>query len=328
MLELTVRRVMRKIPAERVIIITNSSQVRLMREQVPFLPARNIVAEPMGRDTAPCIAFAAAIVSSIDKDALMLVLPADHMIGKDAEFWNIVRAGMPLCSGPEGKLVTFGIVPTSPRTGYGYIRRGGSHAKTGGVEFSKVARFTEKPDLKTAQKYFQSGNYFWNSGIFLWSAASIRESFRAYAPEIDKVAQGFDRVIRKGRVNRAALAGMYGSFPKISIDYAIMEKSDRVLVAQSGFSWNDVGSWPSVREYLDSDGDANAWSGLFSGLDCKGCTVISDQGQKHLVAALGLENIVIVHTADATLVCPESRAEEIKKIVSKAKADPKLKRFT
>ncbi len=326
MIRMTVDRIRRRVPADRIFIVTHRSQKTLLRREVPEIPARNVLAEPVGRDTAPCIAYAASVLHRIGPDALMLVLPADHVIENEKAFWSIVDDAAPLVSGPEGALLTIGIRPRGPRTGYGYIERGAPEAAKGAkTKFFRVRRFTEKPDAARARRYVQSGRFYWNSGMFLWSVASIRREFAEHAPEIAACFRPLDGPRLPGL---SQVARVYERSPRISIDYAVMEKSRRVLVAEGAFDWNDVGSWASVRPYLAADAGGNASVGRFASHDCRGCTVFSDRKGKHLVAAVGLENMVIVHTDEATLVCPEGRAEEIKKLVSALKKDRELIRYT
>lgn len=328
MIQLTVDRVLKHVAPERVFIITNKSQAPLLASQVPEIPFGNIVAEPMGRDTAPCVGFAAALCACADENAMMLVLPADHVIEKEEIFWDIVKAGIGVCAKRPESLLTFGIVPHSPRTGYGYIEKADLYENAGGIEFFNVARFTEKPNLENATRYVQSGNFYWNSGIFLWSAKTIRECFKNYAPEVFDGIEKLEKIILDKGPNAPEVAAVYAAMPRISIDYAVMEKSDSVLVARSEFLWNDVGAWPSVSEYLESDEHGNASKGLLSVHESKNCTVVSDPKDNHLVALVGVDDLVVVHTHDATLVCKKDKAEEIKKLVIKLKDHEDLKRFT
>jgi len=293
MLEETVARARRVTGGERVLVVTTRNQatgVRMVNDG-----GVDLLAEPAARNTAPAVGLAARTIREEDPEGLMLVMPADHFIGEEARFGEAVETAARMAS--EGRLVTFGIQPTHPETGYGYIE--GGEELSDGVR--RVLRFAEKPDRETARKYLESGNFYWNSGIFCWRADVILEELSRFRPEIH-------RALSAASIEDAA----YEALPSISIDYAVMEKTDRAVVLPVDFGWSDVGSWSALDEVLPRDEDGNIFRGNVIDLGSRNTSVIGD---KRIVATIGLEDMVVVETPDAVLVCPKDRAQDVKKIV-------------
>lgn len=289
MIQETVRRIRPLVPASRIVVVTNREQAPAVRRQLPGV--KHILAEPVGRNTAPCIAWAAQYIARRDPQAVMAVLPSDSHIENAAAYRQVVRAALGL-AGRENVLITVGIQPTRPATGYGYVQSGKALA----AGFWKAKRFVEKPDLATAKRFVASGDYRWNAGMFVWSAAAIQAAFEQHAPGI-----------------WAGVRGDYATVEKISVDYAIMEKADNVVVASGDFDWDDVGDWSAIERHFPKDAAGNVARGAFVGVDTANCIVVGDA--KHLVGVVGVSDLVIVHTPDATLVCRKQDAQRVRELV-------------
>lgn len=295
------------------VIVCNDSHRFLVAEQLRQLnlKPRAIVLEPFGRNTAPAIALAALAATKAGKgeDPVLLVLPADHVIRDVAAFQKSVRAALPAAE--AGRLVTFGIVPHSPETGYGYIRRG---EPEGGVH--RIAQFVEKPDAGRAAQFLKSGDYFWNSGMFMFKASRYLEELARHAPEIAKVCRAaFDTA--EGDLDFTRIAGKaFAACPSDSIDYAVMEKTADAVVASLDAGWSDVGSWAALHEASELDGDGNVARGDVLIEDSEGCYLYSES---RLVAVVGLKDHVVVETKDAVLVAPKDRVQDVKKLVTRLK---------
>ena len=288
---------------KRTWVVTNAAHVDLAASELPELSRAHIVGEPAGRNTAPCIALAALLALHEEEDAVLLIAPADHWIGDEDAFRATARTAIEFAQ-KSNALVTFGMEPASPETGYGYIEAG--EETSPGVR--RVARFTEKPDRKTAEHLVATGRHFWNSGIFVWKASVLRDEMARHAPEILKGCES----IASAEDLDAAMRAQYSSLPSISIDYALLEKSDRVYVVPARFAWSDIGSWDALASLLPQDAQGNATQGDGLLLDAKNCFV---RGSGRLVAVLGMEDLIVVDTPDALLVCPKDRAQDVKKVV-------------
>jgi mannose-1-phosphate guanylyltransferase len=315
MIQETVDRISQLVPREHIIVITNKVQAPLIKKQLRGVPASAIVAEPLGRDTAACIALGAAVVMERDRDGIMLVLPADHVI-KDVK--KLVANLRDACqvAWERGCLVTLGIKPTSPATGYGYIRKGKRLDCGLKTTFSKVAAFAEKPDGAMARRYLKSGRYFWNSGMFVWRAAVIADALKKQMPDLYR---GYERIRRAmaSPAREKVVLRVYAGLKKVSIDYGVMEKADNTVVAKADFDWDDVGSWLALERHLPADKNQNVILGESIALDTKRCIIISDEG---IVGCLGLEDLIVVKTPDAVLVCHRSALQDLKKIIQKLKS--------
>lgn len=303
------------ISPDRVLVITTRDLVPATREAVPALPAANIVGEPVGRDTAAAIALGAALVKARRRDAVFCVLTADHVIGDIPAFQQTMTSGLEH-AGRADVLITIGIVPTSPDTGYGYIDAAESAGREGDVEFLKVKRFVEKPDAPTAERYCSSGHFYWNSGMFIWSVQSLENALRTHRPALVKLI-GAASAAAASKDFDAVLGQEYGSLEKISIDYALMEKAENIVMAKSKFAWDDVGSWTAMAAHLRKDAAGNAVLGTCEALEAEDNIVVSEG---RLTALLGVKDLVVVQAEGVTLVCPKERAQDVKKLVERLKS--------
>lgn len=297
----TVGRLRGLVPPARTWIVTGEDQADAIREALPGFPARQIVAEPFARDTAAAVALGAALVARADPRGAMAVLPADHAISTGAGFRASLRRAAAFASARHG-LLTFGIPPRGPATQYGYIERG--DAVPGARGFFHVRAFHEKPDLARARGYLKTGRFYWNSGIFVWRADAIREALERHLP-LHARALGSLAGRPGSPAFRRALARAYDGIPRISIDYGVLEKADNVYVSEAPFRWSDVGSFSAAAE-----GNAPVPAIL---RDADGCLVAGTPG--HLVALVGVRNLLVVSTPDATLVCPREREAEAREVV-------------
>jgi mannose-1-phosphate guanylyltransferase len=285
---------------------------------LPELRTDRIILEPVARDTANAVGLAAALVADVDPDAAMAVVSADHVIRPVERFAAALESAYAAVAVWPDALVTFGIVPTSPATGFGYVQRGGP---TGVPGIAEVASFREKPDPATAEAYVASGEYLWNSGMFVWRARTLLDALAEHLPA---TADGLARIVDAppGGARSAALAAIFPDLQKISIDYALLEPAasqpGRVLVVDLDVDWLDVGSWPALAHTLDGD-DGNAVRGLVAAVDSSGNVVFSDDPE-HLVALIGVHDSVVVHTADVTMVCPVDDAERVKDLLAAVQA--------
>lgn len=311
MLQETVARIRPIIPEERILVAPGKPLVKEVRRQVPKLPARNLIVEPIGRDTAPCIALAASLLYRRDKDAVMVVLPADHVIQKGGEFRKIVKAASRLAVDQDA-LITLGIKVIRPETGYGYIEMGKELGTVAGRPYYRVNRFAEKPPLATAKRYMKKGNYYWNSGMFVWRASVIRERVKELLPgtfkKCEKIASAKNRSDFAKRMKT-----VFPAIDPISIDYGVMEKAENILGLASDIGWSDVGNWNSLEEVLPADESGNVVVGSLLGKEAKDLVV---HAPGKLVAAIGVTDLVIVDTPDALLVCPKDRVQQIKDVVA------------
>jgi mannose-1-phosphate guanylyltransferase len=322
MLQETARRISGLVPAQRLVVVTTALQAPLIARQLPRIPRGSIVAEPFGRDTAACIALGAAIVLSRDPEGIMVVLPADHVIRDRQRLLLALRDACRFAREREC-LVTLGIVPTEPATGYGYIRRGAAVSRGMRTVFSKVRAFTEKPDRAAARRYLRSGDYYWNSGIFVWKASVIAEEFKRHMPALHRGLLEIRDALGTRRA-AAVIRRVYERIERISIDYGVMERSDRTVVARADFDWDDAGSWCALERHFPADRAGNVILGRSVALDTERCIIVSDDG---IVGCLGVKDLVVVKTADAVLVCRRGAAQDLKRIVRELKAGAGMRRF-
>lgn len=318
----TIERLGPLIPAERIIVITNRQQETAIRALCPMLPADNIVAEPVGRDTAAAVGLALVLVRRRDPHATFAMLPADHVIHDAAAF----RADLDLAFQTAERhpmLVTIGIQPTEPATGFGYVQRSNDRVEAGGA--FAVKRFVEKPSLEVAQGYVASGEYFWNAGMFIWRAPVVAAAFAQNVPDLWQQLTKLEGELAAGRALGAVLDALYPELKKISIDYALMEKATNVAVVPARFDWDDVGAWPAVARHFPADAAGNVVRGL-AAVEQGSDNLVVSSGD-HLVAVLGVKDLIVVHTPDATLVCPKDRAQEIKALLKRCESAADLKRF-
>lgn len=309
MIQKTVNRLRPLVDAKDIFIVTNAAYIGLVKDQLPDVPAENILAEPCARNTAPCIAFAAAVIGRKYDDAIMLVLPSDHLIGYENIYIKTLKKAVAVAE--QGKnLVTIGITPTYPEIGYGYINFGEEKG-----DAYQVERFVEKPDLPTAKKYLSSGKYLWNSGMFVWKISSIMANMKEFMPD---VAEGAERIAASfGTPDfEEVLVREFTAFPSESVDFGIMEKASDIYTLPGSFGWDDVGSWLAVERINETDENKNFISGDVIAVDAERTTVC---GGKRLIAAIGTEDLVIVDTDDVLLVCSKNNTQDVKKVIAQLK---------
>jgi mannose-1-phosphate guanylyltransferase len=325
MLQSTVDRIEKLVPAERVWVITNDRYVDLVQEQLPDVPANNIVGEPVAKNTAPCVALAAALIENQDPDATMVVLPADHHIEQPDKFIAILETASAKANDEEA-LVTIGIKPDRAETGYGYIEFDKNRSETlKGLEVKKVNQFREKPDLETAKKFIESGNFLWNSGMFIWKAATILNEFEMHQPKISDQIEKLAPSVGSDN-QKTAIDEFYHGCPSISVDYGIMEQSQTVFVVPGSFGWNDVGSWRAVYDLRSKDENGNVIQSENTVLADAGNNLIQTKSGK-MVALVGVENLAVVETDSAILVCDLDEAQGVKDVVNQLRDNDELKKF-
>jgi mannose-1-phosphate guanylyltransferase/mannose-6-phosphate isomerase len=317
MLALTLERAKALVSEGRIWVVTTRSQAGEIRRELQSLGLSRVrvIEEPAGKNTAAAIGLAAVHVLADEPQAILAVFPADHHIRDPKRFLDLIRQAGDVAS--RGWLVTLGIKPSRPETGYGYIQRGQSledvQSQPGETPF-RVARFTEKPTRLKAEEYVGSGAYYWNSGIFIWRADRFMEELERHLPGHHKGLQEIARLLEKGAANIDRIAEIYDGLESISVDYGIMEHGDRVAVIPAEMGWSDVGSWETVRELLDKDKNGNVLQGDVLALDTRDCLIRSEE---RLVATLGVEGLVVVDTTDGLLVCEETRSQDVRAIAER-----------
>jgi len=318
LLQETARRLRPIVPWSRMVVVAPRDLAPLVRRQLPALPRTNLVIEPAARGTAACLALVGGWIARRDPRASMAVFPADHAIRAADRFERCVRRAFEVAE-THDSLVTFGIPPTAPETGYGYIEIGAA-LNRGTPRVHWAERFVEKPDLRTARRFLVSRRYLWNSGMFVWRVAVLRSALERHAPALGRVMDDFGAARRA--VTAKARRG-YRRLPAVSIDVALMERAERVAVVVATFDWNDVGSWAAIPALWGTDGAGNAARGRTLLVDCRGTLV---HGSTRLVAVLGVDDLVVVDSPDAVLVCPRDRAQDVRRIVD-ALGSGRLRRF-
>lgn len=324
MLGQTVDRVTGLVPRENIFVITNQTQLEGCRRACTGLPPENVVAEPIGRDTAAAAGLAMLLVKERAANGVLAMLPADHVIHDTAEYQKLLAVAFESAEQAD-VLVTLGIKPTEPATGFGYIQQSGAWRTVGGRAVMAVKRFVEKPNLETAQSYVASGEYFWNAGMFVWRVPVVEAAFQAHAPELYTGLQTLETASKAAGGWAAALAAVYPTLKKISVDYALMEKSTNVVVVPATFDWDDVGAWPAIAKHFTPDAAGNVLRGIAMVEDGANNIVVSADG--HLTAVVGASDLVVVHTPEATLVCPKDKAQDIKALLERLKKDPERKKY-
>jgi len=313
MIQLTVERLNDAVKPSDIYIVTAQSQVDLVREHLPQIPVENIIIEPFGMNTAPCIGLSLAYLAGrIAPSESIVVLPADHVIKDTGLFLESLKlAEQPAA---EGYLVTFGIVPDYPATGYGYIEAGDKLAE--GIY--NVTRFKEKPDLETASAFLKQGNFFWNSGMFFWKYEVIYKAFEQYLPQVTARLEEI-RFVWKHQNTRANIVDMYAKMPKLPIDIGIMEKAEKRAVIPVSYGWSDVGSWKALADISPADKQGNNLPAEHIAIDAKNNYIMTDK----YVSLIGVENLVVIETQDAILITAKDRSEEVKKVVDTLTAEKK-----
>ncbi len=304
LIQKTVRRLLPLVSPEDIYLATNAAYLDLIAAQLPELPPENILTEPCARNTAPCICLAAGIFRRKYGDAAMLVLPADHLIREEALFLESLRCAVKAAE--TGRLVTLGIHPACPETGYGYLHCASEESPC------NVTQFLEKPPFETAQALVESGEWLWNSGIFVWTLSAVTEALRLHLPALyDALSPAADAWETPDFA--PYLAKIYPSLPSVSIDCGVMEKAENICAVPCRFRWDDVGSWRAIERIGDADTQGNCLQGDVVTVDSTGCTV---SGQEKLIAVLGLQEVVIVDTPDALLVCSKQSTQDIRKLLA------------
>jgi mannose-1-phosphate guanylyltransferase len=320
MLEASVRRIQPLIPVERIYVVAHAKLKRTILKEVPGLVADNILCEPVGRSTAPCLAFAAAVASKRYGNPTMAVLTADHLIRDSATFQRNVEAALTFAE-QERALVTFGIPPQSPATGFGYIEVGQQIQSTSHGTIFQVKRFREKPELETAMKFLKSGNFWWNSGMFFWKTAVFREAVNAFLPEMSTGIQAIADAWDTSAANKV-LVRVFRKFPTVSVDHAIMERASNVFVVRAEFDWNDIGAWDALTKIHAPDATGNSCVGQCIPIETRDSVLYSAPGvSAPLIVTLGASNVIVVATKDAVLVCPKEMAQRVKDVVATLRAN-------
>ncbi len=317
MIQATVDRLGDMAPAERVLVLTNQQLVEPICEQLQQLPPQSIVGEPCKRDTAPCIGLAALLVSHRDDDATMVVMPADHVIQPDSMFRAAVSHAAELVEKNPGRIVTFGINPDYPAETFGYIERGEQEPTPDDRPNTfHVKQFREKPDAETARQYLETGRFYWNGGIFVWKAKTILDALAKFEPEMFAHLNAIGNSVGTDdfqHVLEREFAAIHGK----SIDFAVMERYDDVVVIEAPFQWDDVGNWPSLARLQGTDSKGNTISGRQLAIDTSNSIVRTDAD--HLIVTVGVSDLIIVHTPDATLVAHRDSEESIREVVRQLK---------
>ena len=331
-LQEAVERVLPLVPAKNIFIITNAVQAPEVRKQLPKLPKENVVAEPMGRDTCAAVTLGAALVGARSTTGVMAVLPADHVIPDAKKFQQVLSDAFDVAAQGQA-IVTIGIKPTEPATGYGYIQTGNvlpavAGAKKTKTTFFKAERFVEKPNYETALEYVNSGQYRWNAGMFVWSFITVTNGLEKHQPEMFAACQRWFKVAANPAKLAKILAKEYPDVKKISIDFALMEKAQNVICADGAFEWDDLGAWPAIARHIKQDAEGNAAVGDFIHVDAAR-NIIYDARTKNKtpICVVGLRDSILVQTDDAVLLAHKSQAQKIKELVKLMSADSRLKKL-
>ncbi len=331
-LQEAVERVLPLVPAKNVFVITNEAQLPEVRKQLPKIPKANLIAEPVGRDTCAAVTLGAALVGARSTTGVMAVLPADHVIPDEKKFQQILGDSFYLASSGQA-IVTIGINPSEPATGYGYIRVGNELPAPSGVKktkttFFKAEQFVEKPNFERALEYLNSGQYRWNAGMFVWSFITITNGLEKHQPEMFAACQRWFKVANNPTKLAKVLAKEYPVIKKISIDYALMEHAQNVVVADGSFEWDDLGAWPALARHLKADPEGNCAVADFIHVD-GARNIIYDARTKNKtpIAVVGLRDSILVQTDDAVLLAHKSQAQKVKELVKKLAEDGKLKKL-
>ena len=332
-LQQAVDRVLPVVPLKNILIITNEAQAPEVRKQLPKLPKQNVVAEPLGRDTTAAVTLGAALVGARSTTGIMAVLPADHVISEEKKFQQVLSDAFDLASRGQA-IVTIGIKPTEPATGYGYIAVGDAlpppqGAKPYKTSFFRAEQFVEKPNFDRALEYLNSGRYRWNAGMFIWSFVTITEGLQKHQPDMYAACQRWFKVANSPAKLAKVLAKEYPALTKISIDFALMEHAQNVLVADGAFEWDDFGSWTALGRHLKPDAEGNCAVADFIHVD-GARNIIFDARTKDRrtpIAVVGLRDSILVQTNDATLLAHKSQAQKVKELVKRLSQDAKLKKL-
>ena len=308
----TVDRIKPLITPEHILIVTGKTHAGTLMKQLPEIPSGNIIIEPEGKNTAPCIGLAALHIQKRSGDAVMAVLPSDHAIVNSNKYLEIIRAAAKLADA-EDALVTIGIKPTCPETGFGYIEQGDSFRQTGSAEIFRVKSIREKPDFQQAQTFVQSGKFSWSSGMFVWRTSIILNAISRFLPDLHNGLQVINKSLGSPK-EKAIVRRIYSGLTAISIDYGVMEKASNVFVIPGDFGWSDVGSWDALWEISAKDINGNAFIGG-SDVITEGSAGSMVYSPQKLVALVGVKDLFVVETKDALLICQKGKSQDVKKIV-------------
>ncbi|MBI3881729.1 MAG: mannose-1-phosphate guanylyltransferase [Verrucomicrobia bacterium] len=331
-LQQAVDRVLPLVPLANILIITNEAQAAEVRRQLPKLPKANVVAEPVGRDTCAAVTLGAAIVGARSVNAVMAVLPADHVIPDAKKFQQVLADAFDLASRGQ-VIVTIGIKPTEPATGYGYIHTGAELPPPSGVKkykttFFKAERFVEKPYFDKAVEYLNSGQYRWNAGMFIWSFVTVTNGLEKHQPEMAAACHRWFTAATKGKLDKV-LAKEYPDIKRISIDFALLEHAHNVVVADGSFEWDDLGAWPALARHVKADAEGNCAVADFIHVDAARNIVYDarSKDRRTPICLVGLKDCIVVQTDDATMVAHKGGAQKIKELVKRLAEDAKLKKL-
>lgn len=318
MIQKTFDRITKIVKQENVYVVTNNDCSPMIKRQLNKVPEENILVEPVGKNTAPCIGLAAVHIAKKDPEGVMIILPSDHLIKNDTLFIDTLKSAVGMAE-MGNNLITMGITPSYPETGYGYINFGEKVNEIHGNSIYKVIKFVEKPDRIKAEMYLESGNYLWNSGMFVWRASTILKNMEHYMPDLYK---GLIRISDSidSETESEVLNDEYSKFESVSIDYGIMEHAKSIYTIPGNFGWDDVGSWTALERINLSDDEGNIIKGNIVSVDTKKCII---QGNDKLIATVGVENLVVVDTDDATLICSKDKCQEIKTLLKEMKQQNK-----
>ncbi len=312
LLRLTFERFLPLCPAEHIFVVTNAAYKDLVQEQIPELSDNQIICEPSRNNTAPCVAYTAFKLAALDPDAKLVITPADHIVLKEQIFLEKIQQALDFAT-EQDALVTLGVEPSRPDTGYGYIQFG----EAADAHVRKVLRFTEKPSLEIARQFLESGEYLWNAGIFVWSVQAVLSAFETHSPEIFGILQqgssSYNTELEAVFINE-----FYPTTPNISVDFAIMEKASNVYTIPAEFGWSDLGTWASLYEECPKDEQENALQGNIIALDTTGSLIRAPEGK--LVVVKDIEDYIIVDTEDVLLIYPKSKEQEIKQVTALVKS--------
>jgi mannose-1-phosphate guanylyltransferase len=313
----TVERVSHFIPPEKIFIVTSRSQAKDLHREVPQVPKRNLLVEPVGRNTAPCLCLAALHIQKLDPEAVMVALPADHLIANRRGFLRTLKAAVGFAE-KQNFLMTLGARPTEPETGYGYIQKGETLGRMNGIPVFRAKAFREKPTLAQARVYMRRGDYFWNSGMFVWRVGIFLAAAEKFLPQLYEEMLTLQTFMGTSR-EVALLEKIYPHLQPVSVDYGVMEKADNVALIPAQFSWSDVGSFAALGKIWPKDKNGNALMegrqagrGKILAIDSSGCLI---RGEEKLIATIGLKDMVVVEAGNAFLVCPMERSQEVRRVL-------------
>ena len=318
LLQSTIKRFSSFSSEERIFIVSGKDQSNVLEEQTPMLPKKNLIYEPVGKNTLPCIGLAAMVAEKENPEGIMVVSPSDHLVENVGLFKDTVLTAVKIASEREG-IVTLGISPSYPATGYGYIKAADEIKAENEIRQFKVDRFVEKPDKDTATAYLNNGGYYWNSGLFIFKISVFLKAVEEFAPELYADLKKIQSELGKPSYDQT-LDTIYRAINGISVDYGIMEHAKNIYLVEGNFDWNDLGSWESVYQVSPKDKDGNVKSGEGIFVDSKNSYIKTDNG---LVALVGLDDVIVVQDGNTTLVCKRDKAEDVKKIVEQLRGKNK-----